>query len=37
MLLVYKVCCDSLLHIRNEATLRGRKKGMVMWTIMQMV
>ena len=37
MLLVCKICCDSLPHIRNEARLRGIKKEMVMWTIMQMV
>ena len=29
MPLVCKVCCDSLAHIRNEARLRGIRKGMV--------
>ena len=28
-LLVCKVCCDSLPHIRNEAGFRGIIKGMV--------
>ena len=29
MSLVCEVCCDSSAHIRNEARLRGRKKGLV--------
>ena len=29
MSLVCKGCCHSLFHIRNEARLRGIKKGMV--------
>ena len=29
MLLVCKVCCDSLPHIRNEAGFRDIKKEMV--------
>ena len=29
MSLVCKVCCDSSAHTRNEARLRGTKKGLV--------
>ena len=29
MSLVCEICCDSSAHIRNEARLRGIKKGLV--------